>query len=213
MINRITKLLERSSSSERNFPPTDLYNEGWMLRLVLDWLSYNPGIEHELSFVSTDKWYSEALLPSAFLARFRGDSLAESWTHADGVIGDFVIGANREGDMTLVEGALRILVTESKMFSKLSSGVKNASYFNQAARNVACLAEAICRAQIIPSSLKNIGFFVIAPEQQIKKGIFARHITPNNILNKVSQRVAEYQDPKKTNGLKNGLFQHLRESK
>ena len=58
-INRITKLLERSSSQERNFPPTDLYNEGWMLRLVLDWLSYNPGIEHELSFMS---WPHDTLL-------------------------------------------------------------------------------------------------------------------------------------------------------
>jgi hypothetical protein len=208
-INRITKLLERSNSPERNFPPTDLYNEGWMLRLVLDWLSYNPGIEHELSFVNTDKWYSEALLPSAFKARVRGDSLAESWTHADGVIGDFVIGANREGDLTLVEGALRILVTEAKMFSKLSSGVKNASYFDQAARNVACVAEVICRAHIFPSALKKIGFFILAPESQIDKGIFARQITPNSIQNKVSQRVTEYQEPEKDKWLENWFIPTL----
>jgi len=194
---RIAALLERSGGLEKNFPPTDLYNEGWMLRLVLDWLSCNPGIDHDLAFATTDKWYSEALLPSAFLPRIRGDKLAESWTHADGVIGDFVIGANSEGDLSLVEGALRILVTEAKMFSKLSSGVKNASYFNQAARSVACIAEVICRAQISPRSLEKIGFFLIAPESQINDGVFAEHMDPESIRSIVSRRVSEYQDPEK----------------
>jgi len=196
-IERIAALLEKSGGPEKNFPPTDLYNEGWMLRLVLDWLSSNPGIDHDLAFATTDKWYSEALLPSAFLPRVRGDKLAESWTHADGVIGDFVIGADREGDLSLVKGASRILVTEAKMFSKLSSGVKNASYFNQAARNVACIAEVICRAQISPSSLEKIAFFVIAPESQIKDGVFAEHLAPESIRSIVRRRVSEYQEPEK----------------
>ena len=196
-IERIAALLEKSGGPEKNFPPTDLYNEGWMLRLVLDWLSSNPGIDHDLAFATTDKWYSEALLPSAFLPRVRGDKLAESWTHADGVIGDFVIGADREGDLSLVKGASRILVTEAKMFSKLSSGVKNASYFNQAARNVACIAEVICRVQISPSSLEKIAFFVIAPESQIKDGVFAEHLAPESIRSIVRRRVSEYQEPEK----------------
>ena len=159
IVDTIAMLLGRCDTPQKNFPSTDLYNEGWMLRLVLDWLSKNPNIEHDLSFCSSDSWYSEALLPSAFLARYRGDKLAESWTHADGVLGDFVIGANRDGDLTLIEGAKRILVTEAKMFSKLSSGVKNAGYFNQAARNVACIAEVIARTGKHPSSFDKIAFF------------------------------------------------------
>jgi len=196
-VKRIATLLERCSGPDNNFPPTDLYNEGWMLRLVLDWLSFNPGIDHDIAFTATDKWYSEALLPSAFLARVRGDKLAESWTHADGVIGDFVIGADREGDLSLTEGASRILVTEAKMFSKLSSGVKNANYFNQAARNVACIAETICRARISPDSFEKIGFFVIAPESQINDGVFAEHMAPEKIRSIVTRRVSEYQEPEK----------------
>ena len=196
-LERIAELLDRCDGPEKNFPPTDLYNEGWMLRLILDWLSLNPDIDHDLAFSANDKWYSEALLPSAFLPRVRGDKLAESWTHADGVIGDFVIGADREGDLSLAEGASRILVTEAKMFSKLSSGVKNASYFNQAARNVACIAEVICRAQISPNSLEKIGFFVIAPESQINDGVFGEHMVPERIRSIVSRRVSEYQEPEK----------------
>jgi hypothetical protein len=200
-IDKIARLLGRCDSPENNFPPTELYNEGWMLRLVLDWFSSNPGIDHELSFTATDKWYSEALLPSAFLARYRGDKLAESWTHVDGVIGDFEIGVNRDGDLSLVKGASRILVTEAKMYSKLSSGVKNAGYFDQAARNIACIAEVLCRAQMQPSSFSKIGFYVIAPESQIAQGAFAEFIATTNIQNTVGRRVSEYKDSEKDSWL------------
>jgi len=196
-IERITALFERCSGPDKNFPPTDLYNEGWMLRLVLDWFSLNPVIDHDLAFATTDKWYSEALLPSAFLARVRGDKLAESWTHADGVIGDFVIGADCRGDLSLAKRASRFLVTEAKMFSKLSAGVTNARYFNQAARRVACIAEVIYRAQIPPSSFEKIGFFVIAPESQIEDSVFTDSLVREKILEIVARRVSEYQEPEK----------------
>jgi len=210
-IERIATLLKRCDESERNFPSTVLYNEGWMLRLVLDWLSRNPEIGHDLAFTVTDKWYSEALIPSAFLPRVRGDNLAESWTHADGVIGDFVIGKYREGDLSLVKDTARILVTEAKMFSKLSSGVKNAKYFNQAARNVACIAELFYRAKILPSSLKKIGFFVIAPESQINDGVFAEYMTFDSIRNTVERRISDYQDPDKEKWFRDWFLPTLKE--
>jgi len=87
------------------------------------------------------------------------------------------------------------------MFSKLSSGVKNASYFNQAARNVACIAEVIYRARISPASFEKIGFFVIAPESQINKGIFTEHMAPKRIRSIVTRRVSEYQESEKNNWL------------
>lgn len=197
IIERIASLLKRCSGPQKNFPPTDLYNEGWMLRLVLDWFSLHPGIDHDLAFATADEWYSEALLPSAFLPRYKGDPLAESWTHADGVIGNFVIGADSDTDLSLSEEASHILVTEAKIFSKLSSGVKNASYFNQAARNVACIAEVIYRAQIFPGSFEKIGFFVLAPESQINDGVFAEIMSPESIRSIVKRRVCEYQDSEK----------------
>jgi len=159
---RIAELLARAAGDDRVFPPTDLYNEGWMLRLVLDWFSRNPDVDHDLKFGESSGWYSEALLPSAFLPRNRGDKLAESWTHADGVIGHFSIGENGAGDLSLKENAKELVVTEAKMFSKLSNGVTNAKYFDQAARNVACIAELAKRASIAPFSFDNIAFYVIA---------------------------------------------------
>ena len=87
MIDRIAQLMADAGTSSAVFPATDLYNEGWMLRLVIDWFDMNRSVDFDLKFSEGASWFSEALLPSAFLARQRRDKLAESWTHADGVIG------------------------------------------------------------------------------------------------------------------------------
>jgi hypothetical protein len=136
----VANLLNRCDSDQCVFPPTDLYNEGWLLRIILDWFSHQGDLNHKLSFSDDCNWYSEALLPSQFLARFRGDPLSETWTHADGIIGHIKIGRDRKTDTTIGAGASHLVVTEAKMFSKLSAGLKNASYFNQAARYAACIA-------------------------------------------------------------------------
>ena len=63
-----------------------------MLRLVLDWFAINNIAGHTLSFDAASTWYSEGLLPSTFLPRYRGDKHAEGFTHADGVIGHIAMG-------------------------------------------------------------------------------------------------------------------------
>ena len=196
-MNRIARMLAECSGDRRVFPATDLYNEGWMLRLVLDWFASRPGIEHDFAFSSHDRWYSEALLPSAFLPRFRGDPLSESWTHADGVIGQFHIGVKGEGGLSLSPAATRLVVTEAKMFSKLSSGVKNACFYNQAARNVACIADVVRRADLTAVEMNHIGFFVIAPQGQIESGAFSSLLHKDAILEVVARRVAAYASDEK----------------
>ena len=74
---RIYEMLCIANSDDRKFPANIFYNEGWLLRLVLDWLSREVVTGHPLDFASGARWFSEALLPSQFLARDRGDHLAE----------------------------------------------------------------------------------------------------------------------------------------
>ena len=69
-------LLSNFGNEAPNFPPTTLYNEGWLLRLVVDWFSTSGITDHPLSFPKDGQWFSEARLPSAFLPRFKGDPLA-----------------------------------------------------------------------------------------------------------------------------------------
>jgi hypothetical protein len=198
ILEHVARLLELCDGDESVMPPTDHYNEGWMLRLVLDWHHRNRDAGHELSiaYPSDARWYAEALLPSAFLPRKRGDKFAESWTHADGVIGQFAIGAGAKGDLSLVPGARCFIVTEAKMFSKLSSGVTNARYYDQAARNVACMAEVLRIAKIKPEEMSTLAFYVTAPRSQIEDGVFTTPMSRDSIQATVKRRVDEYDDDK-----------------
>jgi hypothetical protein len=187
---RSIHVMLRAASGERPpFPPTLLYNEGWLLRLVLDWFSRHEVEGHPLSFAAGARWFSEALLPSAFLARHRGDRLAESWTHADGVVGHFLIGEGGKADLTPLPGATQLLVVEAKLFSGLSPGVAHAGYYDQAARTVACMAEVLRRAARHPSTMTGLGFYVLAPASQIESGVFARAMAKGLLLEKVRERV------------------------
>jgi hypothetical protein len=195
VLDRIKSLLETCSTDDTHFPPTDLYNEGWMLRLVLDWLHHH---QHKTSkslipFPEDAHWYSEALLPSAFLPEKRGDPLAEAHTHADGVIGNFSIGSGAKGDLALLAGARCFVVIEAKMFSKLSPGVTNDRLYNQAARNVACMAYVLGEAGIQPEAMDALAFYVVAPQSQIDDGVFLPEMTREHIGMTVKRRVDAYE--------------------
>ena len=193
MIERIAAMLDTASGDGTPFPPTVLYNENWMLRLVLDCLAASPSDSSPVPVAIGARWYSEARLPSAFLARYRGDPLAESHTHADGVLGHFSIGGTGKSDLVLGDGASQLSVIEGKMFSRLSPGVTNAPGFDQAARNVACTAEVLRRAGRHPSELSHLTFHVVAPQVQVEGGAFWDLVTKESIRRKVQQRVGAYE--------------------
>jgi hypothetical protein len=196
VMEKITALLESCIRDSPKFPPTLIYNEGWLLRLILDWFSSHPVPDHVLPFSENASWFSEALLPSPFLSRHKGDRLAETWTHADGVMGHFRIGDKRKADISLLPDATQFVVLEAKLMSGLSGGVKHALNFDQAARNVACIAEVLHRANRPASEMKHLGFYVLAPERQIQKGVFGNQVSWEAINEKVSQRVNMYRGAK-----------------
>lgn len=179
----------RKTKPDEFFPPTDLYNEGWMLRLILDWFHQNPQSTHKFGFNNGATWYSEGLLPTAFCG---GGKPRETRTHADGVIGHITIEEKTKAGLKLREDASQFVVIEAKMFSGLSKGVKHAPYFNQVARTVACMAEAVKRAPICPSTLQDIAFYVVAPESQIEKGIFRKFMNKDHIKQIVKCRISKY---------------------
>ena len=60
-MNGIHRLIDAAESGSANFPLTLLYNEGWLLRLILDWFSKNDLEAHPLQFQINAIWFSEAL--------------------------------------------------------------------------------------------------------------------------------------------------------
>ena len=195
-LDRITDLLGQSANNDRKFPPTLLFAEGWILRLVLDWFAANRLVDHPLAFDEGSIWFSEATLTSAFLPRYRGDKYAEGFTHADGAIGHFKIGGVGKADLSILPDATVIKVTEAKMFSALSRGTTRAPKYNQAARNVACIGEILKLSNRWPSEFRSLGFYVLAPRSQIEGGVFERAMNRTSICDVVKDRVKNYDDPK-----------------
>jgi hypothetical protein len=180
-----------------NFPPTEVFNEGWMLRLVLDTIRTLNLQEHALTFLKGSRWYSEALLSSPFRPRLRQDPLGEGFTNADAVIGHFDFRPSTKTGLTLAPDAKQFVVAEAKMFSNLSSGTKNAPMYNQAARNVACMANAIAKSGIPLSNLESVGFFIIAPQsakRTHRNTNLEGCLTPSSIRLAVTQRIAAYDN-------------------
>lgn len=186
-LESIFRLLERLETDERSMPSTILYNEGWMLRLVLD----AGGKGHLPSVLpSGTPWYSEAQLRTPF-GRERGPK-HEANTHADGVVGDFTDIADTKSGLEVHAESKRFLILEAKMYSALSASTKNAPGYDQAARNVACIAETLRRAGCRPESMSAIGFYVIAPKSQIDSGLFEGPMSAQSIRLRVAERIQQF---------------------
>ena len=197
MIERVAAMLARCGDPASTIlPPTELYNEGWMLRLVLDCLDRLRPEGRPIRLGEGARWYSEALLASQFLPRHRGDPQGEGYTHADAAVGHFDISPGERGEVRLRDRATQFVIIEAKLGSKLSAGTSNAPAFDQAARNVACMAHVIAQAERSLDDFSDLAFYVAAPEPQILAGDFGDLVTKPSIYEKVRARVAEYEGSK-----------------
>ena len=188
----ITELIESFNPASPNFRPTEIYNENWLLKAFLHQASQTNLDNSPISFAEGSTWFSEALLPTAFQARYRGDPLAESRTNADGVIGHILIGEKAKADLELAPDAKQFVVIEAKIGSPLSPGIRNAPNFDQAARNVACMAEVLRRAEVLPQEVEDLAFIVLAPQVDIESGKFTSEMDFSSMKGKVLDRVRAY---------------------
>ena len=188
MLSTVEEILLKCDSERRNINPTLLYNEGWMTRLLVA-ESIKEGISiEEINFANINHWYSEGLLSSPFLARTQGDKLAEGFTHADMALGDFDVMAEGRGDIVINDNAKSFGVIEAKMGSKLSSGTKNAPNYNQASRNLACIAHNTMNSNV------ETFFTVVAPEKKIIEHEIEKSVQMNYMLNQINDRFEQYKN-------------------
>lgn len=197
--DRLVRILRTCETDEGSrLPPTEIFNETWMLRLVLDAFQ-TLGLHHKgLRIPKDTRWYCEALLKSPFWPRTRTDKLGEGLTNADAVIGDFEIGGKRP--LRLKPDCRQFLVVEAKMFSNFSAGVRYAPKYNQAARSVACMAAAIQHSGKPLNGFDSLGFLVIAPVKHRRNGYsnLEEFMRPEKILAAVSDRVSAYEAAERT---------------
>jgi hypothetical protein len=203
----LVDMIQDFNPEEPHFHAAEIFNESWLVKAVLQQASALPTSDLPLSFLPHATWFSEAYLPTAFSPRYRGDNLAEARTHADGVIGHFTVGDSAKADFHLKAGARQFVVVEAKMGSPLSPGTSNAPGYDQAARNVACMAEALHLADLPAGTMERLAFVVLAPASHIEVGTFSAEMTVGSIRGKVQARVDSYEGA--LDGWQRGWFEPL----
>ncbi len=58
VLDRGLSILETCPQENTFIPPTNLYNEGWELRIIIDWFSSHKVPGHPLGFPENGGWYS-----------------------------------------------------------------------------------------------------------------------------------------------------------
>ena len=194
---RLIEIFVRGSDpATARFPQTEIFNEGWMLRLVLDAFKQLEISEGPFGFLPKADWHSEARLASPFRPRQKRDPLGEGFTHADGVVGHFVVREETRAGLQLATSTQQFVVVEAKMLSNLSSGVSNARGYDQAARNVACISQAISLVFSDANAIQDIGFYVLAPTREFRptRTNLESCMRADSIRTKVRERVQAYAD-------------------
>lgn len=179
-----------SINKSKNYPltpnlnPTEIYNEGWMVRFLVSYskkchivLKDSSGLEL-VDFGKINNWTSEGLISSPFLKVKKN---RESHTHADVALGDFRINYIERGEIKLDNDAKIFGIIEAKMGSNLSPGTTYAKNYNQASRNLACIASNI------PDKCKSF-FLVAAPEEKIKHHKIYATVDKGSMIKQIEDR-------------------------
>lgn len=162
---------------------SEVYNETWLLRLMLariyDFVGEFKNIEEPkkkaLDMIRKavhKKWISEGGLEPAFTK--------EGTTWTDAILGDVELGGYDDGDGDKRKVKLNpksgeepcVVVIEAKLGSTLSKSVTNSPDYDQAARNIACLAKLLLgvspEKDVPPEKLEG-AFFVFTPGESGRK--------------------------------------------
>lgn len=203
MLPELQKLIDSAVRGKAFFKPTDIFNEGFLLKILFQFAIENPEVSYNsdkadlvMSHSPETKFFCEGQLYTHF--RYQLDSeLYEKDTHADGIIGHFTIQEGKKTRIIANPDARQFVVIEAKLNARLSGRVKNAPTYDQAARNIACIAEILFDASLKPTKLDRIGFYVLAPEQKINKGIFNVPLSEESVDERVRERINQYKPEQK----------------
>jgi hypothetical protein len=111
IIMQIFNSINSKDNKEKNLLATELFNESWMLRLVLYWFNKHENRgkhfhDMPISMNSSSCWFSEGRLESKFQD--------EQYTRADGIYGNIKIGGKGNSDVRLDNECKQFIVTEAK---------------------------------------------------------------------------------------------------
>jgi hypothetical protein len=192
MLKELLKIYQDSlvntEAPECLFAKTLIFNEGWLLRSVLnEWRTWSRSSRFGfLPFPAGVKLYSEGQLYTPFKARFRGDDKAESHTHVDGIVGDFSITDTKSG-IELSPDLRYIAVFEAKLFAPIAPGTKNAPWYDQVSRTAACLINSILLAEPKGSYDAHLAVLYAEDKQRIDSDLYSKTYIENQITKRTQE--------------------------
>lgn len=192
MINHI---IDRIDSKFSHINPTQIYNEGWLTRLLTSQSVIEKTKLNEIDFGEIKNWTSEALISSPFI---KVTEFKEGYTHPDIALGDFVVDYEKRGEIILSNNAKLFGVIEAKMQSDLAIRTKNFKNYNQVTRSIVC----ICN-QTYNIDNCNIFFTVVAPKCKIKSNKITNQLNHDTIINQIEERFNVYSKNSETYKIKN----------
>ena len=189
-------------------PQSEIYNETWMLRLVLSLMSKVDTKSNTFTDSQSDShlrdvcmavkcgWISEGGLKPIFKQ--------ESTTWTDAIVGA-VQKSSSNRNIEKNEAAIYkgVIVIEAKMGSDLSAGGSRLKGYNQVARNIACLARFMVEGceNVDIKTIKKCKFLVFAPKAKIghwrnldekqQKKKRDRFYSPDNMIESTSRVLDE----------------------
>lgn len=180
----VIEIIQSIETNKIHLNPTDFYNEGWMIRLLV-----KKSIEEKLTigtinFADISNWTSEGLISSPFVS---APKYREGYTHADIAVGDFKIDYANRGEIIIEDTAKLFGIFEAKMKSNLSQRTTYADDYNQASRNIVCI--------LFNTKKTTQSFFgVVAPKEYLERHQIAQQIDKKTIHRQIKKRFDVYDD-------------------
>lgn len=184
-MNAINQIIASIKSSQPNVNPTEVFNEGWMTRLLVHYSVQEKLKLPKLDFGSIQNWTSEALISSPFVS---APKLREGYTHADMALGDFSVRYSDGGNIAVNDDAKIFGIIEAKMRSRLTPGTTHFERYNQASRNVACIASNSFKTRDCQTF-----FAVVAPEKKLVEHKI--DFILSNVVDEIRDRFNVYNPP------------------
>ncbi len=177
------------------FPKTTIYNEGWLLRIILYLFKNNDILRNKtasfLPFPKNAIIYSEGQLFTPFKMRKHKDKVSEKNTHVDGIVGYFNINSTTKSGIELNKNFSHLTVLEAKMFSGISKGTKNVNNWNQISRTVSCMIYSSIVSKTDINNLPQLNFMLLFPEEN--KKIVAQKYSNDLIKTEIKNRINLYK--------------------
>lgn len=135
MIEKISENEKETGYRSHNVMMTSIYNEGWLLKLFLNWYCRNLDEFGADFFPKSGKWFSEASIGTFFGSK--NFKKCDRQTKADAIIGDFEFHSDKKTEAILSEENFkRIAIIEAKLKSPFSPRTKNGKDYDQMTRYI-----------------------------------------------------------------------------